>query len=266
MDNKKYYYLKLKENYFDKDNMKILESMENGHTYSLIILKLYLKSCKSNGKLMMTERIPYDPKKTNILASVINHDVAHVKEAIKLGCELDLIAIMDSGDIWMTEIQNYIGHSSNEADRKREYRKQFMDKCPTNDLVPSDKTTPELKIELKIKKEHIDLAKFLYTEHLKHDDKYLHGKHKKLVFTKWADDIRKLNEIDGRDIVDIKNIIEWVKSDGNFWIANIMSGKKLREKYSVLFQQYKKENPQQEKPKTYEMSEAERRLHEKDNR
>ena len=43
-DNRKYYYLKLKENYFDEDAIVLLESMQDGILYSNILLKLYLKS------------------------------------------------------------------------------------------------------------------------------------------------------------------------------------------------------------------------------
>jgi predicted phage replisome organizer len=148
-DTKKYYYLKLKDNYFDQDNIKVLESLPNGHLYSLIILKLYLKACKYNGHLKMTESIPYDPKKINILAQVINHDQDNVKEAIKLGTELGLITMIESGQMWMTEIQNYIGQSSSEGDRKREYRNRLGQ---MSGLI-SDKQAPEIEIDKEIKKE-----------------------------------------------------------------------------------------------------------------
>ena len=39
-DNRKYYYLKLKENYFDDDSIVLLESMQDGVLYSNILLKL----------------------------------------------------------------------------------------------------------------------------------------------------------------------------------------------------------------------------------
>ena len=47
MENKNYYYLKLKENFFESDELKILESQENGYLYSNILLKLYLKALKN---------------------------------------------------------------------------------------------------------------------------------------------------------------------------------------------------------------------------
>ena len=57
-DNRKYYYLKLKESYFDEDAIVLLESMQDGMLYSNILLKLYLKSLKNGGKLQLAENIP----------------------------------------------------------------------------------------------------------------------------------------------------------------------------------------------------------------
>jgi len=157
MDKKKYYYIKLKDNYFDQDNIRILESMKNGHTYSLILIKLYLKASKYDGKLMMTPSIPYDPNRVEILANVIGHDIDHVKQAIRAGVDLDLVTILESGEIWMNEIQNMIGQSSTEADRIRDYRNSLKQKSLTvsnnQGVQMYNKSTPELERELELKKE-----------------------------------------------------------------------------------------------------------------
>ncbi|CBK98436.1 N-terminal phage replisome organiser (Phage_rep_org_N) [Faecalibacterium prausnitzii L2-6] len=55
-DNRKYYYLKLKENFFDSDSIVLLEDMKDGILYSNILLKLYLKSLKNGGKLQLDEQ------------------------------------------------------------------------------------------------------------------------------------------------------------------------------------------------------------------
>ena len=55
-DNRKYYYLKLKESYFDDDAIVLLESMQDGMLYSNILLKLYLKSLKYGGTLQLEDR------------------------------------------------------------------------------------------------------------------------------------------------------------------------------------------------------------------
>ncbi len=163
-DNKKYYYIKLKDNYFDQDNIKILESVPNGHVYSLIIVKLYLKATKYGGQLRMTESIPYDPSKMDILASVLNHDVAHVKEAIKLASDLGIVSILDTGDMWMAEIQNFIGQSSSEADRIRDYRSKLNKVAIENkgqSVQMYDKSTPKREIEKEIElKKDIELEFF----------------------------------------------------------------------------------------------------------
>jgi predicted phage replisome organizer len=150
-DNKKYYYLKLKDNYFDQDNIKVLESLPNGHLYSLIILKLYLKACKYNGHLKMTDSIPYDPEKIGILSNVIGHDRDNVEKALNAAFSLGLITKLESGEMWMTEIQNYIGESSTEGDRKRKYRAMLK-----GELIPigqmsgqsSDIHPPEIEIDI----------------------------------------------------------------------------------------------------------------------
>lgn len=118
-DNKKYYYLRLKEDFFESDEIKIIESQPNGYMYSNILLKLYLKSLKRNGKLMVTDFIPYT---LETLSKVLGHNIDIVRNAIAIFKEFKLIDELPNGAIYITEIQNYIGQSSSEADRKREYR------------------------------------------------------------------------------------------------------------------------------------------------
>ncbi len=118
-DNKKYYYLKLKEDFFDGDDMKLLQSMKDGYLYSDILLKLYLRSLRQNGRLMYRDIIPYTPE---MVAAVTGHQVGTVERAMKILEQLGLIEILDNGAIYMSDIQNFIGQSSNEGDRKRAYR------------------------------------------------------------------------------------------------------------------------------------------------
>ena len=116
-DNKKYYYIRLNENFFEREEIKIIESLPNGLEYSLILLKMYLKSLKRDGRLMVTDVIPYSPV---TLSKVIGHNIDTVKNAIKVFEEFKLIEVLDNGAIYMNEIQSLIGKSSTEADRKRD--------------------------------------------------------------------------------------------------------------------------------------------------
>lgn len=160
-DNKKYYYLRLKDNFFDSDELKILESMKDGYLYSNILLKLYLRSLKNDGKLVVNDRIPYNAE---MLASVTGHQVGTIKQALSMFKELGLIEILENGAIYMLDIQNFIGKGSTEADRQRLYDRRISDERKQKKLTQSrnleeicKKSTPEIEIELekeiKIEKE-----------------------------------------------------------------------------------------------------------------
>ena len=160
-DNKKYYYLRLKDNFFDSDELKILESMKDGYLYSNILLKLYLRSLKNDGKLVVNDRIPYNAE---MLASVTGHQVGTIKQALSMFKELGLIEILENGAIYMIDIQNFIGKGSTEADRQRLYDRRISEERKQKKLTQSrnleeilEKSTPEIEIELekdiKIEKE-----------------------------------------------------------------------------------------------------------------
>lgn len=151
-DNKKYYYLKLKDNFYDTEEMIILQNMQDGYLYSDILMKLYLRSLKNNGKLMFKDVIPYTPQ---VLAQVVRHQVGTVEKALKIFQDLGLIEVLDNGAIYMSDIQNFIGESSTEADRIRNYRlkiKQEVLGC-TNVQQLYDKSTPEIEIDIEKEKE-----------------------------------------------------------------------------------------------------------------
>lgn len=136
-DNRKYYYLKLKEDFFDSEEIKILESMKDGYIYSNILLKLYLRSLRNEGRLMYRNVIPYTPE---ILATLVGHQVGTVEKALDVFKKLELIEVLDNGAIYMMDIQNFIGKSSTEADRQRAYYNRVKDE---KTMLESGETVPE---------------------------------------------------------------------------------------------------------------------------
>ncbi|BCP62359.1 hypothetical protein SUT328_15630 [Streptococcus parasuis] len=160
-DNKKYYYLKLKDNFFESDEAIILESMPDGYIYSNILLKLYLRSLKNNGLLMFNDLIPYNAQ---MLATITRHHVGVIEKAIQIFQQLRLIEILDNGAIYMTNIQNFVGKSSSDADRKRaEYNK--IKRVGEISTIETDKTPPEIEIEKDINKDiKLNINKDIYSE------------------------------------------------------------------------------------------------------
>ena len=121
--NKKYFYMRLKEDFFRSPELIAVESMPNGYLYSNILLKLYLLSLRGNGRIM-AGAIPYSPE---MIARATGHDCETVNEAIALFSDVGLIEKLDSGAIYMLDIQNFIGESSTEADRQRDYQRKIKE-------------------------------------------------------------------------------------------------------------------------------------------
>lgn len=134
-DNQKYYYMRLKQDFFETEEMIILESMQDGYLYSNILLKLYLRSLKRDGKLMFNDAIPYSAE---VLATVTRHNVGTIEKAMDVFQKLGLVEVMDDGAIYMLQIQNFIGKSSTEAERKRRYRDKIKIEKSDNQAVLED--------------------------------------------------------------------------------------------------------------------------------
>ena len=148
-DNRKYYYLKLKENYFDDDSIVLLESMQDGVLYSNILLKLYLKSLKHGGRLQLDEDIPYTAQ---MIATITRQQIGTVERALQIFLKLGLVEVLESGTFYMSNIELLIGQSSTEAERKRAARLQnkALTAPRTNGGHLSDIRPPEIELEKEI--------------------------------------------------------------------------------------------------------------------
>ena len=117
----KFYWLQLKEDFFEDDAITWLEEQEpNGRDYAYFYLKLCLKSLKSNGILIRrvgNMLIPYDNKK---LAEITGFDFDTVVVAMELLKQIGLIQILENGEIYITELENLIGYKSKGALKKQQ--------------------------------------------------------------------------------------------------------------------------------------------------
>ncbi|QNO11543.1 hypothetical protein [Oenococcus phage Vinitor-27] len=200
---RKYFYLKLKDNFFDSEEIIILESMDDGYLYENILLKLYLRSLKNEGKLMFKGRIPYS---VDMLAKITRHKEAIVEKAIKIFKQLGLVEILDDGAIFMSDIQNFIGNSTTEADRIRDYRRRIKNES-TNDVQMYNKATPELELEKELE---LNINNDVANRDLQEEKKYFEEfwnlyNHKvgskKKSFKYFHDSIKKHPKIDVLELV-----------------------------------------------------------------
>lgn len=146
MADKRYYWLKLKEDFFQDEAIEWLEEQENGKEYCLFYLKLCLKSLKDDGKLIRTVGNLLIPYSTEKLAEATRTKADTVMVAMQVLQRIGLVEILDDGAIQMLKLQDMVGSESTAAIRKRRSREnKKLDSvtlslnCPSN--VPQKVTT-----------------------------------------------------------------------------------------------------------------------------
>ena len=126
--------------------------MQDGVLYSNILLKLYLKSLKHDGRLQLDENIPYTAQ---MIATITRQQIGTVERAaLQIFLKLGLVEVLDSGTFYMSNIELLIGQSSTEAERKRAARLQnkALSAPRTNSGHLSDIRPPEIELEKEIEK------------------------------------------------------------------------------------------------------------------
>lgn len=139
---KKYYWLKLKEDFFEEDTINWIEEQENGKDYCLFYLKLCLKSLKTNGTLIRnvgTMLVPYDAKQ---LGKITNTDIDTVRVAMELFKNIGLVEILENGEIYLTQLENMVGSETSKAQLMR--NKRAKDKKLPNSNNSGNNVTKKL--------------------------------------------------------------------------------------------------------------------------
>lgn len=119
MSEKKFYWLKLKKDFFKRHDIKIIEDMENGKDYILFYLKLLCESVDHSGSLRFSDTIPYSEK---MLSTITGTNIDIVRSAMKVFTSLEMIGILDDQTIYMREVEKMIGGESDSAERVRRHR------------------------------------------------------------------------------------------------------------------------------------------------
>lgn len=288
---KRYFWLKLNENFFEREEIRVIENMANGKDYIIFYMKLLLKSIGTEGKLKFRDVIPYTP---DMLAAITGTSVDTVKVAIDLFTKLDLMELWDDGTLFMVETQNMIGSETEWAKKKREYRERKEALPKVKEDTPRTMSTPkednvqekednvwtmsgqnedekgksptdieldieldkDIDIELSLQQSCKDDETFKYEEgsieiqlarlmidtllETKPDSKVPNRDVKSLQ--NWAQHIDYMIRLDKREPKAISNLFRWAQRD-NFWMSNIRSPRKLREKWDTLELQKIRESP-----------------------
>lgn len=152
-NNKRFYWIKLKTNFFGKDEIDFLLSQKNGCQYVVLYQMLCLQTANTNGELISKLGeviVPYDVNK--IVRDTKYFDFDTVTVALELFKKLGLIYQEENGNLRIPDLINMVGSesASKSAIKKREQRLNKKIEAIQKDKL-GDKTGTNCLIEYRDK-------------------------------------------------------------------------------------------------------------------
>ena len=128
MESKKFYWLKLKRDFFKRHDIFIIEGMEGGMEISHFYIKLMLESVDHDGELRFNETIPYTPE---MLSSITRMSLDSVKRSIEVLESFGLLEQTEDGTYILPKVTSMIDSASDTdvARRARRYREKQKAEC-----------------------------------------------------------------------------------------------------------------------------------------
>lgn len=123
---KRFFWLKLKEDYFDSPRIKKLRKIAGGDTYTVIYLKMQLLSIKNQGVI---EYEGIEPTFCEELALKLNEEPENVEVTLSYLSSQDLIEESGSGTYLLPEALKGIGSENESAERVRAFRSKKSLQC-----------------------------------------------------------------------------------------------------------------------------------------
>lgn len=133
MANKRYYWLKLKDDFFAQKAIKKLRKIAGGDTYVIIYLKMQLKAIKTDG-ILKFENVEEDFAEE--LALDLDEDIENVKVTLSFLQSQGLIEQISDNNYKLPETIKCIGSESDSAERKRNQRlREKQDKLECDNVT-----------------------------------------------------------------------------------------------------------------------------------
>ena len=131
MSEGKFYWLKLKRDFFKRHDIFIIEGMENGMEITHFYIKLMLESVDHNGELRFNEEIPYTPE---MFASITRMNIESVNRSISILKSFGLLELKEDGTYVLPKVASMIDSASDSdgARRMRRLREQNVQSCEQN--------------------------------------------------------------------------------------------------------------------------------------
>jgi predicted phage replisome organizer len=116
---KKYYWLKLRDDFFAQKEIKKLRKLAGGDTFTIIYLKLQLLSIKNEGTVYFES---IEDSFAEEMALALDEDVGNVKMTLFFLEKCGLIEEISDSEYFLPEARENIGKESGSAERMRKHR------------------------------------------------------------------------------------------------------------------------------------------------
>lgn len=149
---KKYFWLKLKKDFFRDKAIKKLRSIAGGDTYTIILLKMYLLSLDKGGKI---EFEGVEDTFAEELALELDEDASNVEIVLQYMEKRKLLEILSEKEFFMPYVLENTGSESESAERVRKLRERNRQKtlqC-NGDVTGSNDNVRTCNTEIEIEKE-----------------------------------------------------------------------------------------------------------------
>lgn len=122
MAEKRYYWLKLYDTFFENKTSKFIRKLPDGDRILICYLKFQLKLLKTEGVFMFDNLCDTMAEE---IALTLDEDVNIVKLLLGALQKANTIEFLNENTIMLTEMQNLIGSEGSSAARVRKYREKF---------------------------------------------------------------------------------------------------------------------------------------------
>lgn len=120
---KRYFWIKLKEDFFDSEQMDFIHDMPNGAEYIYIYLRLCLRFANNDGiverRIRPDVRLSYDMQK---LAEIVHSTPDSVVVAMQVFKQIGLVEEIHNGAFIIPGVRDMVGSESAVAQRVRKHR------------------------------------------------------------------------------------------------------------------------------------------------
>lgn len=148
---KRFFWLKLRETFFNETYIKAMRTFKNGDSLVLTYLEMALYSLKSNGVI---ERGELTPSLADEISIAINEPVPRVKKTIEMLTKAR-VAELDGDRLYLTEMMKLMGSESTSAERMRRLRTRKSEELPPSqcDTALTSPVTKSVTTEIELEKE-----------------------------------------------------------------------------------------------------------------